>query len=116
MTVTNRAARKRSVNTDDEGRWKSRGARRWHIQSYFAATGFKKATSSNIEVEAAVPRTVNVQLETGAVEETVNVVAGQRFSGRETAATFRQINAEELPEVPTSTRSFTHLLSAEGGV
>ena len=33
-----------------------------------------------------------------------------------TAATYRRINAEELTQVPTSTRSFTHLLSAEAGV
>ena len=35
---------------------------------------------------------------------------------RETATSFRQLNSLELQEVPSSTRSFTHLLSAEAGV
>ena len=34
----------------------------------------------------------------------------------DTASTFRQISSKELLQVPTSTRSFTHLLSAEAGV
>ena len=34
----------------------------------------------------------------------------------DTASTFRQISSQELLQVPTSTRSFTHLLSAEAGI
>jgi hypothetical protein len=79
-------------------------------------TGFKKAVLDDIEVEAAVPRTIDIKLETGAIEEAVNIVAGLELIQKETATTFRQLNSLELQEVPSSTRSFTHLLSAEAGV
>jgi hypothetical protein len=80
------------------------------------ATGFKRVVAEKVEVEAAVPRTLDTQLETGTVEEVVNVVAGTELVQRETATTFRQLNSVELQEVPSSTRSFTHLLSAEAGI
>lgn len=69
-----------------------------------------------MEVEAAVPRTLDSRLEPGAIQESVMVVGGTELVQRETPTTFRQISSVELQEVPSSTRSFTYLLSAEGGV
>ena len=65
----------------------------------------------------AVPRTFDTRLELGAGKsEEVRVVADALLATPETATTFRQITSQELLQVPTSTRSFTHLLSAEAGV
>jgi hypothetical protein len=82
----------------------------------FEMQGFKKLTRSDVVVEAAVTRQVDVTLEIGSMTEQVSVRADAAISIATTAATFRRINADELTEVPTSTRSFTHLLSAEAGV
>ena len=78
--------------------------------------GFKKATQPDVLVEAGVARQLNVSLEVGALSETVTVQADVPLVVATTAATFRRIAADELTEVPTSTRSFTHLLSSEAGV
>jgi hypothetical protein len=59
---------------------------------------------------------MDASLEVGAVTETVSVTENVQLVTPDTASTFRQISAQELLEVPTSTRSFTHLLSAESGI
>lgn len=106
----------RTLASDDEGRWKATALEVGTYKVTVEATGFKKVNIDGIQVEAAVPRTVEARLEAGAIQEAVNVVAGTEIVQRETATTFRQINSLELQEVPSSTRSFTHLLSAEAGV
>ena len=40
------------------------------------ATGFKKYVVSNVKVDIATPATVNAQLETGAIRETVVIASG----------------------------------------
>ena len=68
--------------------------------------GFKKSTQSDVQVEAGVARQLNVTLQVGALTENVTVQADVPLVVTTTAATFRRIAAEELTEVPTSTRSF----------
>ncbi len=63
-----------------------------------------------------MPRTLEDKLEVGEVGATINIVEGAALVTPETATTFRQLSAEELVSVPTSTRSFTQLLSTEAGV
>ncbi|MEK6284757.1 MAG: TonB-dependent receptor [Acidobacteriota bacterium] len=117
VTITNAATKSsRSVTTDHEGRWKVTALDVGTYTLVVETTGFKKAIAERVEVEAAVPRTVDIKLEPGAIQEAVNIVAGSEVLQRETATTFRQLNSLELQEVPSSTRSFTHLLSAEAGV
>jgi hypothetical protein len=82
----------------------------------FELDGFKKTTKGDVLVEAGVARRVNATLEVGALTESVNVRADVPLVVSTTATTFRRIAAEELTEIPTSTRSFTHLLSSEAGV
>jgi hypothetical protein len=117
VTLTNKATgASRTTTTNAEGFWKVLVLEVGIYKLDIEASGFKKGTSDKVEVEAAVPRTINIQLEAGTVTETVDISSGSELVQRETAATFRQLNAEQLTKVPTSTRSFTHLLSAEAGV
>jgi hypothetical protein len=117
IVLTNTASgATRSTTTNAEGFWKIPVLEVGIYKLTIEASGFKKVTLSPVEVEAAVPRTVNLQLEIGTVDERVEIMGGTALVQRETAATFRQLNAAELTKVPTSTRSFTHLLSAEAGV
>ena len=82
----------------------------------YELTGFKKRVREQVEVEASVPRTLEDRLEVGEVGATINIVEGAALVTPETSTTFRQLSAEELVSVPTSTRSFTQLLSTEAGV
>jgi hypothetical protein len=117
ITVINtNTEHKRVLTTDDEGRFRVSALAVGLHRIMVEAAGFKTMLFDNIEVEAAVPRTLEVKLETGAVSERVDIVAGTELVQKETATTFRQLNSVELQEVPSSTRSFTHLLSAEAGV
>jgi len=78
--------------------------------------GFKKSINENIEVEASVTRSVDVTLDVGTSDVFVDVTSDQALIQAESATVSRQITGEQLTRVPTSTRSFTGLLSAEAGV
>lgn len=84
----------------------------------FSQDGFSTAKVENLNIEAAVTRTLEQVLQIGQVGEVVNITTSdvERISTPDTSATFRQIGTEELVKVPTPTRSFTQLLSAEAGV
>ena len=116
VTITNNSTKiSRTANTDHEGRWKTSAL---DAGNYKIAVERRALTIfvESVDVEAAVPRTVDIKLEPGAIQEAVNIIAGTEVLQRETATSFRQLNSLELQEVPSSTRSFTHLLSAEAGV
>ena len=66
-------------------------------------------------VEAAVTRSLPVTMEVGGLTETVQVAADVLLNVT-TSATARSVTSAELEAVPTSTGSFTHLLSSEAGV
>jgi hypothetical protein len=82
----------------------------------FQLDGFKKLVREGITVEAAVTRTLEVRLELGEVTELVQVSADVPLLVRTSPATFRRLSGDELTSVPTTTGSFTHLLSSEAGV
>jgi len=118
ITVTNPATGlTREATTDDEGRYTVPVLPTGTYQVKFMQTGFSSGQVDNVIVEAAVPRTVDQVLQVGQVGEVINVTSeGASLVTAETATTARSISAEEIVQVPTSTRSFTHLLSTEAGV
>ena len=82
----------------------------------FQLEGFKTMTRSDILVEAAVPRAVNVTLEVGGLSEIVRVEAGSPILNVTNPTVSRRLGSEEITAVPSSTRNFTHLLTATAGV
>jgi hypothetical protein len=82
----------------------------------FQLDGFKSHTREGVRVEAAVPVTVNASLSVGGVTDTVTVQAEAPVLQTSTAAVSRQLSTEELEAIPSSTRNFTHLLTATTGV
>ena len=82
----------------------------------FELQGFKRLVRDGIIVEAAATRSVPVSLEVGGLTETVNVTGDANLLSTTTVTTSRSITAAEIQSVPTSTGSFTHLLSSEAGV
>jgi hypothetical protein len=79
-------------------------------------TGFKRLVRDRVEVEASVPRTLEDKLEIGEIGAVINITEGAALITPETSAVARQLSADQLVQVPTSTRSFTQLLSTEAGV
>jgi hypothetical protein len=83
----------------------------------YGVVNFRKLTQEGVSVEAAVSRTINAQLEVEAAPgQSITVSENVQLSTPDTAATFRQISAAELLEVPTPTRNYTNLLAAEAGI
>ncbi|HET9358106.1 MAG TPA: carboxypeptidase-like regulatory domain-containing protein [Vicinamibacterales bacterium] len=82
----------------------------------FELDGFKKLVRSGVTVEASTIRSVPVTLEVGGLTETVQVTGDAALLNITTSATARSLTNAELESVPTSTGSFTHLLSSEAGV
>ena len=108
----------RTGTTNDEGRWTFPALPVGTYELTYEVSNFKTLKRSNVEVEASVPRTFEDRLEVAGVSgETVTVVeGGAALATPDTSAVARQLSAEQLVSVPTSTRSFTQLLSAEAGV
>lgn len=106
----------RSVTTNGEGRWTANLLPVGTYTVSYEKDGFKKSQSQNIEVEAAVARTVETVLEVGSTDVFVDVTSDQPLVQSDTAAVSRQISGEEVTKIPTSTRSFTGLLASEAGV
>jgi hypothetical protein len=106
----------RTVTTDSEGRWSMQVLPVGKYTINYEKDGFKKAATENVEVEASVPRSVDVKLEIGVSETVIITTADQQLVQTESAAVSRQISGEQLTKAPTSTRSFTGLLGVEAGV
>jgi hypothetical protein len=106
----------RTAVTNDDGRWTVTQLPIGQYVISYEKAGFKKTAVSNIDVEAAVTRNIEVTLEVGVSDVYVDVLADQPLVQAESAAVSRQITGEQLTRTPTSTRSFTGLLSSESGV
>lgn len=117
VTVMNAATNlTRNTTTNEEGRWTATLLPVGTYTVSYEKDGFKKAQSHNIAVEASVTRTVDTTLEVGSTDVFVDVTSDQPLVQTESAAVARQISGEEVTKIPTSTRSFTGLLSSEAGV
>lgn len=107
----------REAVTSDEGRFVFAVLPAGSYDLTFAQKGFSTARVEAVKVEVAVTRTLEQVMALGEIGETVTVTSEtEHISTPETSATFRQLSSEELVRVPTPTRSFTQLLSAEAGV
>lgn len=107
---------KREATTDDAGRYSLAALPAGEYTLTFEAAGFQQLVRSSVQVETAVSSSINAELKVGEVSEQVVVTEAAPLLNTTQATTFRQINTLELLEVPSSTRNFTHLLSAEAGV
>src|SRR5688572_476024 len=82
----------------------------------FQLDGFRAVRRTGVLVEAAVPRTIDVQLEVGGLTEEISVTVENPVLQNTTPTVARRVSSEEITSVPSSTRSFTHLLTATAGV
>jgi hypothetical protein len=106
----------RTAITDNDGHWTLPGLPIGTYEVSYEITGFKRLVRDRVEVEASVPRTLEDKLEIGEIGAVINITEGAALITPETSSVARQLSSEQLVQVPTSTRSFTQLLSAEAGV
>src|SRR5688572_14201314 len=98
------------------GEWRITALPAGTYEVTFELAGFKKLVRSGISVEAAVTRSVPVTLEVGGLSELVQVSGDAPLLNALAATTSRRLSGADLQTIPTSTGSFTHLLSSEAGV
>jgi hypothetical protein len=106
----------RTAISNGDGHWTLPGLPVGTYEVSYETTGFKRLVRDRVDVEASVPRTLEDKLEIGEIGAVINITEGAALITPETAAVARQLSSEQLVEVPTSTRSFTQLLSTEAGV
>jgi hypothetical protein len=117
ITIKNNATNyTRNTTSNAEGRWIVTLLPVGTYTITYEKEGFKKGVSENVAVEASVERAVEVKLEIGETGAVVIVTSDQPLVQAESATVTRQISGDEVIKVPTSTRSFTGLLSSEAGV
>jgi hypothetical protein len=116
IAVEKSTSAKREASTDDQGRYRLAALPVGEYTLTFESTGFRQLVRQGVLVEAAVTRSLDVQLTLGELSQQVSVTEDAPLLNTTQATTFRQINTLELLQVPSSTRNFTHLLSAEAGV
>src|SRR5688572_8637231 len=106
----------RTTVTNDDGRWTITSLPVGVYALSFEKSGFKKGVAKDAAVEASITRTVDVTLEIGVSDVFVDVTSDQPLVQSDSATVARQITGDEVTRMPTSTRSFTGLLSSEAGV
>jgi hypothetical protein len=107
---------RRTAAADAEGVWTVPALPAGSYEVAIEAQGFRRILLRNIQVEAAVPRTLDARLEIGEITGDVVTDTAVTVTTPDTATLSRQLSADQLVAIPTSTRSFTQLLSAEAGV
>lgn len=107
---------KREVITNMEGAYSMAALPVGEYEVTFEASGFQKLLRKGVLVEAAVVKALDTQMMLGEMASTVTVTEDAPLLQTTQVATARQLSSLELVQVPSSTRNFTHLLSAEAGV
>ena len=107
---------RRTVKTDSAGGWEARFLSPGIYRIVFESQGFKRLARDGVAVTTAEMVTVNVQLEVGAVDQTIEVTANSEMVSSGSATIVRTLDRRELEGLPTSARNFTQLLVIEPGV
>ena len=120
-TLTNEATKVSfSIETSESGAYVFDSVQAGTYTITIEKQGFKKFISTGNQVNVNQPATVNVSLETGAVEETVTVVASaeqvQTGTSGNIGSTIDQKVLESLPIVGTRGRNPLDLLNFQPGV
>ena len=73
------------------------------------APGFKKALVSSVKVDTATTATVNIALETGAVENTVDITADTPLLNTDSGTAGQTISERQIQDIPLANRSVLDL-------
>ena len=116
VTLTNRTTREeRKAQTDEDGRYSLTQVQPGVYDLSVRASGFKEHVFSDLEVNVNDRRTVNVAVETGAVNETVTVMADAPLI-QTTPTVGSVVENRRVVEMPLNNRNFMQLLTLVPGV
>jgi hypothetical protein len=75
------------------------------------APGFKQSVTSNVKVDVGLPTTVDVGLETGNIQEVVEIQSGGEVLQTQTAAVSSTISGRQITETPLTSRDALDLVT-----
>ena len=96
--------------TDDHGHWAIPALSTATYSVSATAPGFKKATKSDVKMDAGIPATVNLTLEVGAVSETVQVTGGAEVIQAASATVSTDLTGRQVSDLPIPSRNSTDLI------
>src|SRR5882672_1519799 len=106
----------RTITTDDDGRFGATLLPPGVYRLQVTATNFKKGVVSGVSVRITETVRQDVTLETGRIEETVNVEATPTLINTESAITGQSLEGETIRSLPLASPNFLFLLSLSTGV
>ena len=107
----------RSQTTNGDGAYLFTGIPPGAYQVEVEMKGFKKALLSNVKALVDTPTDLDVQLEVGSVNETVNITSGSEAPLNTTDATLgNTFENRRISELPLNARNVVGLLSLQPGV
>jgi hypothetical protein len=106
----------RAVTTDDDGRFGGSLLPPGTYRLQVTSTNFKKAVVSGVPVRITETVRQDVVLETGRIEETVNVEATPSLINAESAITGQSLEGQTIRTLPLASPNFLFLLSLSTGV
>jgi len=107
----------RGQTTNGDGAYVFTGIPPGAYQVEVEMKGFKKALLSNVKALVDTPTDLDVQLEVGSVNETVNITSGSEAPLNTTDATLgNTFESRRISELPLNARNVVGLLSLQPGV
>jgi hypothetical protein len=118
VTITNEEKNfTRTQSTNEDGAYTFTSIPPGSYRLEVEATGFKKAAISELKAQIDTPATRDVQLEVGAITETVSIVAGADAPVNTTDATIgNTFESRRIVELPLNANNVVGLLSLQPGV
>ena len=106
----------RTIVTEDEGRFSANLLSPGRYRVEVSASSFKKAVVEGVQVRITETTRQDVTLETGRIEETVNVQATPSLINTENATTGQALDSQTLNTLPLASPNFLFLLNLSTGV
>lgn len=117
VTITNTATgASRSTKTGDDGAYIFGQTPPGTYNVRVEAKGFKATVRESVQLLIRTPTTLDVQLEVGAVNETVSVTGGEAKINTKDATMGNAFSASQITNLPLEGRSVVALLSLQPGV
>ena len=116
VILTNEGTRfTRTVETNQSGQYVAYSFPTGRITLTVEQAGFQKLIRSGVQLTAADTLTVDLQLQVGSVQETVQVMAEATLLQTQSATVSSLVSNQQILEMPLNGRSFTQLITIMPG-
>ncbi len=117
VTLTNEGTQfTRAVVTNQSGQYVASSFPPGRIRLMVELPGFQRLVREGVELTAADTLTVNLQLQVGNVQQTIEVTGAAPLLQTQTATVSSLVTNQQIMEIPLNGRSFTQLLQLTPGV